>query len=41
MARAGVLTSVEILNVALLRLRVRPRCGLALNHNLPFLNEQT
>jgi hypothetical protein len=32
--------SVEILNVALLRLRFRPRCSLDLGRNLPFLNKQ-
>ena len=30
--------SVEILDVALLRLRFQPRCGLGLDHKLPFLN---
>jgi hypothetical protein len=31
--------SAEILNGALLRLRFQPPCGLALNQNLPFVNE--
>jgi hypothetical protein len=30
--------SVEILNVALLRLRFQLRCGLGLNQNLPIVN---
>jgi hypothetical protein len=30
---------VSVLNVALLRLRRKPLCGLASDQNLPFLNE--
>jgi len=30
---------VSVLNVALLRLRRKPLCGLAWDQNLPFLNE--
>jgi hypothetical protein len=30
---------VSVLNVALLRLRRKPLCGLASDQNLPFMNE--